>query len=114
MVVINEKLGKLSLDLDAKNIELNNQREELHSMQHNLKEMVEVKVDQIVKKSERLKEYAFLNAHDVRGPVARILGLINLIEKENVNLNTNHTIQEIKKGTQEIDNIVRRINQVIS
>ena len=114
LILSNERLAQFTDILDNKNQILKSQREELNAIRSNLKNLVTMKIKEITEKSERLKEYAFVNAHDVRGPVARILGLISLIERDSSDPKTNRIIGAIKNDTCEIDTIIRRINQVIS
>ena len=45
--------------------------------------MVDQKASDIRRQNEVLMRYAYTNAHKVRGPLARILGLINLSRMEN-------------------------------
>ena len=65
-------------------------------------------------KREMLLKYAYVNAHHVRGPVARILGLVALMELEPLTRDGKRYVQEIKSDAVELDNVIRRINDVLS
>lgn len=65
--------------------------------------------------AEILKEYSFVNSHHVRAPLARVLGLIDLIEFENKRTDASSTaLHKIKTDAEELDVILRKINTVIS
>jgi len=61
-----------------------------------------------------LSKYAYVNAHQVRGPVARILGLIALIEKDTLSPDSQRYVQIVKSDTVELDTVIRKINEVLS
>jgi len=67
----------------AKNTELEDKRYRLAELNSHLEEMVDQKASDIRRQNEVLMRYAYTNAHKVRGPLARILGLINLSRMEN-------------------------------
>jgi signal transduction histidine kinase len=58
-----------------------------------------------------LEEYAFLNAHDLRGPVARILGIINLLEMNHLTEDKPLLLAHLKKTSIELDLITRSISE---
>lgn len=57
-----------------------------------------------------LAEYAFINAHKLRKPVANILGLVNLF-KDNLSLDEDFKkiIHHMRQSTKELDDTVRHI-----
>lgn len=59
-------------------------------------------------RNNKLQEYANINAHYVRGPVARILGLIHLIDINAVS--ETEAYPKIRQCAFELDEIVRTIN----
>ena len=61
-----------------------------------------------------LSKYAYVNAHHVRGPLARILGLIALIEHDKMPVDRKRYLDEIKADALEIDGVVRKISEVLS
>jgi hypothetical protein len=73
--------------------------------------MVEERAFEVENKNRSLAEYAFINAHMFRGPLCRIIGLINLMEKEPDQYPTDQPAQ-LKSIAQEIDQRVKEINSV--
>lgn len=109
----NERLMESSKTLTHQNQKLHEQQAELNSVRNNLETITSSKINEVQRKTETLNEYAFINTHHVRGPLARVLGLISLIELENPNQKTSDAIALIKQEAQEMDVIIAKINDAI-
>jgi hypothetical protein len=59
--------------------------------------------------NEKLLKYTYTNAHYLRGPVARLLGLIN-IQKLEPNPDYNFFFCNMEDQALEIDSVVKQIN----
>jgi PAS domain S-box-containing protein len=69
-------------------------------------------VDQLQFKNKELKQFAYMISHNLRAPIARILGLASIFDKdarENVFI-----LDKITEATKDLDNVVRDINVVVS
>ncbi|MEO9802879.1 MAG: tetratricopeptide repeat protein [Reichenbachiella sp.] len=75
-----KRQSRLNRLLKDKNGEIKEKALELEILNNNLEQMVEERTSVIQKKNVKLKEYSFLNAHIVRGPLANILGLTKLLK----------------------------------
>jgi len=71
---------------------------------------VHERTDKVKQQNEQLIKYSYNNAHHLRGPVARVLGLIQLSKLEQ-GLDYSILFQKIEAQTIEIDTVVRKINQ---
>jgi tetratricopeptide (TPR) repeat protein len=111
-------LQKLNSEIQEKNEEITAQAEELIEANHeiasineNLESLVNEKTTKILQQNGIMTEYAFHNAHKVRGPLARILGLVGLIKLENTTkADLPYLINEIEKASVELDEVIRDIN----
>jgi signal transduction histidine kinase len=54
-----------------------------------------------------------MNAHEVRAPVARILGLMNLLKNETLDHERKDLVEKLDVVSIELDTIVRKMNQVL-
>ncbi len=59
-------------------------------------------------KNEKLSEIAWIQSHIVRAPLARLLGLINLLKSDS-NIKLEEVVDHIQKSSQELDGILRQI-----
>jgi signal transduction histidine kinase len=57
-----------------------------------------------------ISKFAFKNAHELRGPLSAILGLINLMETTD---SRPEYLQFLKKEALALDQVVRDINEVL-
>lgn len=91
----------------AKNLKEAN--EEIVTINESLEYTVNERTKEILYQRDKIKEYAFSNAHNVRGPLARLLGLLNLFgtkglsEEETLKIENN-----IKSTADELDHVVRQ------
>jgi len=54
-----------------------------------------------------------MNSHEVRAPIARILGLINLIKQEKEPKEIYYLIEKMEENSIELDQIVRKMNLLL-
>jgi signal transduction histidine kinase len=55
-------------------------------------------------------QHAFINAHKVRSPLARILGLVNLIRHEiKLNGNGKELLDHLNQSATELDNVLKEV-----
>lgn len=69
-------------------------------------------VDSLQSRNKELSQFAYMVSHHLRAPIARILGLASIFDtnpEEN-----NFIVEKIIEGTNELDEVVRDINLVIS
>lgn len=66
----------------------------------------------IEEQNKKLRNIAWTQSHVVRAPLARILGIINLIESEKDNLdNLMFWLTQLRTSSNEMDDIVRKITE---
>ena len=95
------------------NDELNALNEELMSVNEGLEKTVMERTSILQDQNEQLAEYAFINSHLLRAPIARILGLSNIITKEVKLDKDKHMLEALHITTQELDEIVRKIGDIL-
>ena len=64
-------------------------------------------------RNKQLEEYAFINSHVLRAPVAKILGLSALIEPEDSTTDP-EVLVNLKESCEELDHVVRSINKSLA
>jgi len=106
-LMVNERIEK-SKTLAEKN-------EEILSINKNLESLVSKRTKEIELKNQQLTEYAFINSHLLKAPIARISGLYNLFQKLKTSKKSidaqiydhmNLSILELKQITTEIDRAI--------
>lgn len=98
-------------------LEHNKRIEALHEMLRNANENLEKAVAErtmeLKMQNKKLEEYAFLNAHKLRAPVANILGLINVLELKHLEDERSQLLDHLKKSSWELDQVIRSIGKTI-
>jgi tetratricopeptide (TPR) repeat protein len=100
--------------LIEKNLNIENLHNQLKETNDNLEKIVATRTATLKEQNKRLEEYAFLNAHDLRGPVARILGIINLLGMNHLTEDKPLLLDHLKKTSIELDQITRSISESLN
>jgi tetratricopeptide (TPR) repeat protein len=93
--------------------ELKASKEEIEAINANLESIVHERTHIIRDQHARLSEYAYFNAHKIRGPLARILGLILVIDHEFPGEAKAPYREMLKTASNELDQAIKEINDVL-
>ncbi len=94
---------------------------ELESIKSQLELIVEERTQQLQKANQelvqynsQLEQYAFITAHNLRAPVARLKGLMYIFEKTSgVNQENNDVVKKIVSSAHEMDEVLSDINAIL-
>ncbi len=100
-------------EIQAQNEEIMAQAEEIQGINENLEMLVKERTAELEKKNKALEEYAFINAHKLRSPVASILGLVNLLAKSDQREDTKVIREHLQQSADKLDAVVRSITEAI-
>jgi signal transduction histidine kinase len=86
-------------------------QEKLRTLNEDQERIIEERTRDVIKQSEKILEYAFMNAHSLRGPLARVLGLVHLIKGAEEQKEIKDMVDRLDVSAQELDQVVRDINK---
>jgi GAF domain-containing protein len=109
----NFQLSEKNREIAQLNEELTAANEELARTNRNLEEAVRQRTAELERQNLQLTEYAFINSHLLRAPVARVLGLLQLIQLEDLPVRDRQLIDALFTTTQELDTLVREISEML-
>ncbi len=109
----NSQMEKIALTLTTQHQILVREQSEIESINNNLEQLIQERTRQIEDTNKALSEYAFINAHMLRAPLSRIIGLSDLMERDAVN-GSKKKILEIKELAGSMDNVVRKITDALA
>jgi signal transduction histidine kinase len=98
------------IELQKKSIEFENERLELevtnrtHQLQQANKELID--------HNSQLEQFAFIAAHNLRAPLARILGLANIIKISDES-DRQDSLNRLVDATKDLDNVIRDLNTIL-
>ncbi len=99
--------------LQEQNAEIEAQSDEIKSINDNLELAVQERTRDLNQKNLALEEYAFITAHKLRAPLARILGLVALLEQINLNPEDHVIIDHLKQSSIDLDTIIHSVMDAI-
>lgn len=138
---INEDLIEKNTEIESQNQEIMAQTESLNVSQNKLKEAYDVIEEQkdllvhqntnlsnelvdinkdltatnseLIKHNNELRQFSYTVSHNLRGPVASLLGLINLIDQRNLSDSHSEIHNHIKTSVTRLDNIIGDLSKII-
>lgn len=115
-----EKLAVNQEKLLAANSVIAEQKELLSSHNKNLQsELVEKNQDlseanaELIKYNNELRQFSYTISHNLRGPLASLLGLVSLFDQKSLTGENLTIANHILESAQRLDNIVKDLNKII-
>lgn len=105
----NFELHEKAKEIEAQNEELLQIQDNLSALNSNLEKIVNERTAKIQTQNEVLIKYSYTNAHHLRGPVARLLGLAAIYKLE-PQTNPDFFVEKMVEQAKEIDSVVNQIN----
>ena len=107
------EIQKKTEEIQVQNEEIHAQTEEIKGINENLEMLVKARTRELEKKNKSLEEYAFISAHELRAPVASILGLINLLRTADLKPEHRVYLEHLEKSADKLDNVCSSITRAI-
>lgn len=108
----NDLLKNQQKEIETINKELKESNEAIKNINQNLERRVEKRTKNLELQNRQLSEYAYINAHLLRGPLCSILGLVQLMEN-GYDDDTETLVFHMKKSSMELQKIINKITKVI-
>ncbi len=110
---IREKLIQQNQRLVELTEEIQLRIEELKNYNDHLEERVFERTEKLEHQNKQLTEYAFINSHLLRGPLARILGIADLLKRMNVPPEQQEYLNHLETASGELDEVITKINKAL-
>jgi signal transduction histidine kinase/uncharacterized protein YxeA len=101
----NEKLNEAKEIIESKNKEIENKNDILE-------QQVEERTKHLLEYNQQLEQFTFISAHNLRAPVARILGLGSILSYANPE-EEKAIISKLISTTNELDTVVKDLNTIL-
>jgi signal transduction histidine kinase len=109
LIETNGELNQKATEIASQNEELLKMHNNLNAMNAHLEQIVDERTIKIQQQNEILYKYSYANAHHLRGPVARLLGLVNIYGLH-PKPDPDFIIEKMADQANEIDAVVKQIN----
>lgn len=111
---------RLLIAQQQKNQMIEQQKEELESQSDLLKRLLNEKdkdlikvADELVKFNHELLQYSYAISHNLRGPLATLLGLINLLKQSGLDEKQQKLVMLSHQSSQALDIIIHDLNRIV-
>ena len=109
----NEELSIKNGEIETINKELIQSNTALNELNTNLEYLVKQRTNKLEEQNAQLSEYAFINSHLLRAPLARILGLSSLLIHETSDLKDTEMLNALIESTKELDTLISKIGKIL-
>ncbi len=108
----NEKmLVNLNHEIQAQAEELKQANEEISVTNENLEGLVKNRTEVIQLQNNRLLQFAFMNSHKIRGPLATLMGLLNLLHDGKSPDQSREILDHLKTTASKMDEIIQEVSR---
>ena len=115
----NKLLKSKNNEISKAKKELDNTNEELISINSNLEDMVADRTstlklmnDELINANNELDLFIYRASHDLKGPIARLLGMTLLAKMDNKDEALKEYIELIEKGAVDINKVLNKLNNI--
>lgn len=114
LLELNKEIAAQNEEITAQSDKLREANEEVTSINTNLDRLVKERTAIVEYQRQQIEYFAFMNAHEIRGPLSTILGLLNIIEDENL-LKDNKQIEHyLRKTAVKMDIIIHKVQDELN
>lgn len=86
---------------------------EIQELNDHLEEKVKERTQKLEDKNRQLEEYAFINAHLLRAPLAKIMSAVHVVEEDIEHHVDKDIIKILKASVDELDRVIYSINDIL-
>lgn len=101
-----------SFSIKRKNEVLNKQREKIDKLIIRQKETIETRTTELLSSKNAISRYAFLNSHELRAPLSKVLSIINLSDQEDIGGDA--FFKSLKISAEELEVAIREISNELN
>jgi ligand-binding sensor domain-containing protein len=114
LITLNEELQSSREEILAQRDSLSDKNREIERINSNLERTIADRTHLLEMQNKQLSEYAFINAHKLRAPLASILGLLYLFTKAEAGTDEHALLLEhLNKAARDLDEVIRSINRML-
>jgi len=114
LIYVNNLLLSKNDQLQNANTIIEGQNKEIKNRNETLEDEVHKRTKELVEYNQQLEQFAFVTAHNLRGPVARMLGLGTVLRMTGDNPEEKKSITDkLLTTAEEIDSVVKDLNKIL-
>ena len=110
----NKQLFDAQKIIEAQNLEIQQKNEQLEREIEKRTQELQHTNRELVVHNNQLEQFAFIVAHNLRAPLARILGLANVVDLSKTQEDKDVALRKIITSTQDLDQVIRDLNLILN
>ena len=110
----NKQLFDAQKIIEAQNLEIQQKNEQLEKEIEKRTQELQHTNRELVVHNNQLEQFAFIVAHNLRAPLARILGLANVVDLSKTQEDKDVALKKIITSTQDLDQVIRDLNLILN
>ncbi len=72
-------------------------------------------IDDLLKRNKAMEQFTYMVSHNLRAPIANIIGVSNILEDKNLDEDTKQEMNgHIKKSVSHLDEVIRDMNEILN
>jgi signal transduction histidine kinase len=119
---INQLLRQQRNELAQKNEEIRFKNEEIQTLNENLEQKIDIRthelqmaMDNVLEQNQDLEQFSYIVSHNMRTPVASILGLISILDKSKIrDSDISQIIDYLNTSSQQLDTVFRDMDKILT
>ena len=111
---LNQQLRNQRRETETKAQELQEANNTISSINSELEKIIEQRTAELKKKNKKILDFAFFNSHQVRGSLARIMGLLEVFNESSGKKETKSVSNLLRSQAGELDDLIRDINKILA
>jgi signal transduction histidine kinase len=109
----NRKLQEVHHIIEEQKRSIENENERLETEVLNRTHQLREANQELIEHNSQLEQFAFIAAHNLRAPLARILGLASVIRISDEKSDKENSLQRLVDSTKDLDNVIRDLNTIL-
>lgn len=110
----NKKLFEAHRIIETQNHEIQLKNEQLELEIEKRTQELQNTNRELVVHNNQLEQFAFIAAHNLRAPLARILGLANVLDMSKTEVDRNTALRKLVDSTLDLDHVIRDLNLILN
>ncbi len=109
-----QELKERTREIRRINVELESQNQAIISFNESLEEQVENRTEALGNSLKQLQQYQWQLSHKIRAPLTTLMGLINLVQRGNLNSEHNEKIFEmLSKNSEDLNQLLKEMREIL-
>ncbi len=110
----NNELKSRKEEIESQALELTQANHEIKVMNEKLENTVDERTQKIIEQASKFQKFSFKNSHELRAPIAKVIGFINLLRTTENEKDRQQLHQHLEETCKELDAIVHEINNILN